>query len=104
MMDYDLWLEPEVHDARKSLPGNVRQQVRRAIDHLAIDPRPSTSAPLDVADLVVSLGIEVRRLQLRPWRILYAVNDDERWVWVLAIRRRLPYDYEDLDALLAKLR
>jgi hypothetical protein len=35
MSDYDLLLEPQVHDARKQLPGNVRQQVNRAIDGLA---------------------------------------------------------------------
>lgn len=104
MTSYDLWLEPEVHHARQDLPGNFRQQIKRAIDHLAADPRPSTSAPLDVSEIDVPLTVEVRRLRLIPWRIIYAVNDDEHWVWVLAIHRRPPYDYEDLDQLVAKLR
>lgn len=30
MTPYELWLEPEVHDARKRLPGNVRQWLKRA--------------------------------------------------------------------------
>jgi mRNA-degrading endonuclease RelE of RelBE toxin-antitoxin system len=104
MTSYDLWLEPEVHHARQSLPGNFRQQVKRTIDHLAADPRPSTSAPLDVSEIDVPEAVEIRRLKLIPWRVIYAVNDDEQWVWVLAIHRRPPYDYEDLDRLVAKLR
>ena len=104
MTAYDLWLEPEVHQARKDLPGNVRQQIKRAIDQLAADPRPSASIPVDVSKTDVPLAVEVRRLRRTPWRIIYAVNDDEHWVWVLAIRRRPPYDYEDLDRLVARLR
>jgi mRNA-degrading endonuclease RelE of RelBE toxin-antitoxin system len=57
-----------------------------------------------VSEIDVPLAVEVRRLRLPPWRIIYAVNDDEQWVWVLAIYRRPPYDYEDLDQLVAKLR
>jgi mRNA-degrading endonuclease RelE of RelBE toxin-antitoxin system len=103
MTSYDLWLEPEVHHARKDLPGNFRQQIKRAVEQLAVDPRPAGSAPLDVSEIDVPLAVEVRRLRLPPWRIIYAVNDDEQWVWVLAIYRRPPYDYEDLDQLVAKL-
>ena len=104
MTAYDLWLEPEVHQARKDLPGNVRQQIKRAIDHLTVDPRPSASIPVDVLKTDVPVAVEVRRLRQIPWRIIYAVNDDEQWVWVLAIRRRPPYAYEDLDRLVARLR
>jgi mRNA interferase RelE/StbE len=104
MTSYDLWLEPEVHHARKDLPGNIRQQIKRAIEHLASEPRPSTSTPLDVSEIDVPVAVEIRRVRLTPWRIVYAVNDDEHWVWVLAIHRRPPYDYEDLDRLVARLR
>ena len=104
MTSYDLWLEPEVHHARKDLPGNVRQHIKHAIDHLASEPRPTTSTPLDVSEIDVPAAVELRRVRLTPWRIIYAVNDDEHWVWVLAIRRRPPYDYEDLDRLVARLR
>jgi hypothetical protein len=30
-MSYDLFLDPEVHAARRELPGNLRQRVRRAV-------------------------------------------------------------------------
>ena len=36
--------------------------------------------------------------------MIYAVNDGEGWVWVLAVRQRPPYDYEDLDELVARVR
>jgi len=76
MTSYDLWLEPEVHHARKDLPGNFRQQIKRAVEQLANDPRPASSAPLDVSEIDVPAAVEVRRLRLPPWRIIYAVNDD----------------------------
>ncbi len=48
MTPYELLVEAEVHEARKRLPGHVRQRVQRALDDLADDPRPSQSEDLDV--------------------------------------------------------
>jgi mRNA interferase RelE/StbE len=48
--------------------------------------------------------VEIRRLRLDPYRILYAVNAAESWVWVLAVRRRPPYDYADLSDLIDRLK
>lgn len=103
-MRYELLLEPEVHEARKHLPGHVRQQVKRALDNLADEPRPPKSRDLDLVGWDVPPGVELRRLRLDPGRIVYAVNDDEGWVWALAVRRRPPYDYDDLSELIARLR
>ena len=103
MTSYELLIEPEVHQARKALPGYVRQRVRRAIDVLADQPRPPESQDLDTTGLGVPPGVEVRRLRLAWWRIIYAVHDQEGWVWVLAIHRRPPYDYEDLGELVRRL-
>jgi mRNA-degrading endonuclease RelE of RelBE toxin-antitoxin system len=58
----------------------VRQRLKRAIDALAQNPRPSESRTLDVADLEVPSGVEFRRLRVERWRIVYAVNDAETWV------------------------
>lgn len=102
-MSYDLFLEPEVHETRKELPGNLRQRVRRLIDALANTPRPAESQPLDVADIVLPSTIELRRIRIERWRIVYAVCDADNWVWLLAIRRRPPYDYEDLPDLVSRL-
>jgi mRNA-degrading endonuclease RelE of RelBE toxin-antitoxin system len=101
---YDVFVEQQVHQARARLPGNVRQRIRRLIGELGHEPRPAGSALLDVMGLELPPAIEARRYRLDPWRLVYAVNDEARWVWVLAIRRRPPYDYEDLADLVARLR
>ena len=94
-----LLIEPEAHAARERLPGHVRQRLKRAIESLADDPRGHRSSALDLSDIQVPPGIELRRLRIGQWRVIYAVNDNDGWVWVLAIRRRPPYDYEDLGDL-----
>ena len=104
MTPYDLLVEPEVYDARKNLPNNMRQRIKRAIDDLSLNPRPAQSEVVDVSGLDVDSGVEVRRLKIMPWRVIYAVNDFLKWVWVLAVRRRPPYDYEDLSELVEKLK
>ena len=103
-MKYDVYLEREVHRSRTRLPGNVRQRVRRAVGALSEDPRPPKSTPLDVSGSDVPAGVEVRRYRLDAWRLVYAVNEEAKWVWVLAVRRRPPYDYADLAELVAGLR
>lgn len=102
-MTYDLFLEPEVYDARRELPGNLRQRVRRMIDALAETPRPAESQLLDLADVVLPPVIEMRRIRVERWRIIYAVCDTEHWVWLLAIRRRPPHNYDDLPELVRSL-
>ena len=98
-----LWIEPEAHSARKALPGNIRQRVKRVLDALANEPRPASSRELDVSDIGIPTNIEIRRVRLDKWRILYAVNDTDGWVWILQIRKRPPYQYENLPALAAKV-
>jgi len=44
---------------------------------------------------------ELYRIRMDRWRILYLVDEAERTVDVLAVRRRPPYDYGDLEQLLA---
>ena len=102
-MRHRLLLEPEVHADRKRLPGNVRQRLRRAIVNLASDPRPPHSRSLDVTDLNVPPRVELRRIRMGNWQIVYAVNDAEGWVWVLAIRRPPPHDYQDLAVMLEEI-
>jgi mRNA interferase RelE/StbE len=100
---YALLIEPDAHQERKRLPGHVRQRIRQTFDDLAEDPRPPHSQSLDVAGLDVPPGVEVRRLRIQQWRVIYALNNDEHWVWILAVRQRPPYNYEGLDDLIAKL-
>jgi mRNA interferase RelE/StbE len=104
---YRLLVEPAVHAQRRALPGNVRQRIKQAITALADDPRPHDSRGLDISPLRdqvnVPAGIEVRRLRLEHWRVVYIVDEEWQTVTVLAIRRRPPYDYQDLGELIARL-
>jgi len=96
MPPYDLLIEPIAHKQRKRLPGHIRQQIKRAIDDLAQHPRPHYSQALDTTGLDVPEDVEPRRIRIGRWRLIYAVNDVEKWVWVWGVRKRPPYDYEDL--------
>jgi mRNA interferase RelE/StbE len=102
-----VFLEPKVHDQRRELPGTVRQRLRRVIDGLGSDPRPHNSQELDLAKLGESVnvprGVELRRLRIEHWRIVYVVDENWEVVIVLTIRRRPPYDYEDLRDIIAGL-
>ena len=100
---YELLIEATSHAERKNLPGHIRQQVKRTIRSLALEPRPHTSETMDVAGLDVPRDIELRRIKLEHWRIVYAVNDVERWVWIWGVRKRPPYNYQDLTEFASKL-
>jgi len=93
---YTLYVTPTARKEMKSLPGNIRQRVRRTVAALAENPRPAKSKVLDVP----GLPCEVRRLRLDRWRIVYAVTEADQVVDVLAVRKRPPYDYGDLESLL----
>jgi mRNA interferase RelE/StbE len=41
-------------------------------------------------------------MRLDQWRIVYAITDSELTVDVLAVRKRPPYDYGDLEDLIAE--
>ena len=100
---YELLIEAAAHTERKNLPGYIRQLVKRAIATLALEPRPHTSEALDTTGLDVPRDVELRRIKLEHWRIIYAVNDAEQWVWVWGVRKRPPYDYQDLTEFVARL-
>jgi mRNA interferase RelE/StbE len=103
MSPHDLLIEPEALESRHSLPGNMRQRIKRAIGDLAEQPRPAHSLALDTADFDLPLGVELRRLRIDRYRVVYAINDREDWVWVLTIRKRPPYGYDDLKDLVGRV-
>ena len=98
-MSYRVWIDPPAIEEMKATPGYVRQRLKRAMLALGTDPRPSDSKALEWPPE----RFEPRRLKLRNWRIVYAVDDSDRWVWVLAVRKRPPYDYGDIGVLLQRL-
>jgi mRNA-degrading endonuclease RelE of RelBE toxin-antitoxin system len=96
---FHVWVDPEVHRVGSSLPGNIRQRVKRIITHLATDPRPANSKPLDTEGLNTPEDVELRRVRMEKWRILYAINERDGWVWILRGQQRPPYQYDDLDEI-----
>jgi mRNA interferase RelE/StbE len=109
MKNYRIFVIPSAWDEIRDLPGNMRQRVRRTIDALEENPRPSESKLLrlpatnSVEQSEVSEAKEVfelRRIRMERWRILYIINDGDETIDVLAVRKRPPYDYGDLSSLL----
>lgn len=99
MTPYQVFITPRALKEAKELPGHLRQRIRRAIQALADDARPTNSKELDVR----GLSQEVRRLRLGKWRVVYAISEGDSIIDILAVRKRPPYDYGDLNALLSEL-
>lgn len=105
MKDYRVEVDRDVRKRVYKLPGNIRQRVIRALRSLRQNPRPSNSTALDPlkVDLHLPARTELRRIRLEAWRIVYFIEEGDALVSVLAVRKRPPYRYEDLEALMADL-
>ncbi len=79
----------------------MRQRVIRALCTLEQEPCPHNSRPLnaDKAGIALEPGTELRRIRIASWRIVYFVEQEWALVSVLAIRKRPPYQYGDLNEL-----
>ncbi len=96
MTSYSLFVLPRVLKDIDALPGNIRQQVRRSLRLLPVDPESSASKRLDYD---MKLGREVWRLKLGSWRIIYVIDREMKQIYVVGVRKRPPYQYEDLNGL-----
>jgi len=96
---YRVYITPDALREIKALPGHMRQRVKRAIQALADNPRSSSSQALDLP----GFEHELRRLRLDKWRVVYAITEADNAVDVLAVRKRPPYDYGDLEILLQRV-
>lgn len=99
MTRYQVYITPSAWAEVKALPGHMRQRVRQVVATLGKEPRPSEGKMLVLPDMAV----EVWRLRIDRWRIIYLITEVDAVVDVLAIRKRPPYDYGDLSTLLAGL-
>jgi mRNA-degrading endonuclease RelE of RelBE toxin-antitoxin system len=98
-----LWIEPAALDQIAALPGYVRQRIRRAVSDLRTTPRPTYSRTLAIPSDVQLEGLEACRLRIDSWRVLYVIDQEWQSITVLAIRKRPPYNYEDLSELLGRV-
>ncbi len=96
MTSFSVYVLPRALDQVERLPGHVRSRVRRAALDLEHNPQPAQSKRLSF-----DLGSDrsLYRLRLDAWRVVYLVDDSAGQIYVLAVRRRPPYDYDDLADL-----
>ena len=80
-MVYKVVFRDEARKAFERLDRAVREQVGRAIDRLADNPRPGQATQL-VGDP------RTWRVRAGDWRILYEIRDDEIMVLILDVKRR----------------
>lgn len=91
-MPYQLKYTAEAKDALPAIPGYYRQQIRRAIEGLAVNPRP----------VMAEVTRQPNRLKLKfdRWRLIYDVNDEDEIIRILRIRlKRGPETHQGLDDL-----
>jgi mRNA-degrading endonuclease RelE of RelBE toxin-antitoxin system len=98
-----LWIEPVAFDEITALPGHIRQRIRRAVNDLHNAPRPTYSRALEIPADVQIEGLEARRLRIDSWRVLYVIDEEWEIITVLAVRKRPPYNYDDLRDLLGRV-
>jgi mRNA interferase RelE/StbE len=101
MVSYRVEVTKEVRSEIRNLPGNMRQRVMRTLRALEREPHPPDSRPLDPVKAGIELepGVELNRIRMASWRIVYLIEEEWQLVSVLAIRRRPPYQYDDLGEL-----
>jgi len=100
MPRYNVYVRPEARKEIDRLAGHVRERVRRAVLGLQDDPRPSQGKCMEY-DLGPSR--QLWRLRLEAWRVVYLIDQEWNQVYVLGVRKRPPYQYEDLASLLDEM-
>jgi mRNA interferase RelE/StbE len=98
-MSYEVWIPPDVWRDVRRLPGHVRQRIKRAINDLKSEPRPSYGKRLEWSET----NVELWRLRLDRWRVVYLIDETDHWIGILTVRKRPPYDYGDLTDLLVEV-
>ncbi len=88
----------------RNLPGNMRHLIFREIQALENNARPYSSKGMrSTRNFEIPSGIKLRRIRMDRWRVVYVVEQNLSLVTVLAIRKRPPYQYEDLEELLEEV-
>jgi mRNA interferase RelE/StbE len=93
-MKYRLERLPSVSRQLKTLPGRIQQEVNRALGDLAFDPYAPDAEEL--RDHYRGLW----KIKVDGWRILYRVNEADRVVTVITVKRRDRNTYTRIFSLL----
>lgn len=93
-MKYHLKRLPRVSRQLRTLPNRIRQEVSRAIDDLVSEPYPPDAEEL--RDQYQGIW----KIKLDGWRIFYRVNETDRLVTILSVKRRDRNTYLHIFSLL----
>jgi mRNA interferase RelE/StbE len=101
MASFRVELTAEARKELRNAPGHLRARILQVLHTLEHDQKPTGSCQLDVTQLKspLSSGMSLWRIRLDAWRVIYVVDTEDEVVSVLAIRRRPPYAYQDLESL-----
>lgn len=89
-MKYTVKIPRQVLREIETLPGHMRQRVRRAVAELSTEPRPPGAK---------ALRGELEgyyRVRINSYRIIYAIEDDILVVLIVRIAKRTAQTYNDL--------
>ena len=102
MASYHVEVASQARKEIRDLPGNMRQRMIRTLRALKQEPRPVNSRVLDSdkAGIELRSGAELYRIRIASWRVVYLVENELRLISVLAVRKRPPYQYNDLEELI----
>ncbi len=87
MTPYRLKIPKAVRQEIESVPGHMRQRVKRAIAELAIEPRPADASELE--DELAGFW----RIKLADYRIIYSIDNDIITVEIIRVARRTSKTY-----------
>ena len=104
MASFRVELTDEARKELRNAPGHLRARILQVLHTLEQDQKPAGSRQLDVTQLKppLSAGLSLWRIRLDVWRVIYVVDTEDEIVSVLGIRRRPPYQYEDLESLVQR--
>lgn len=105
MVSYRVEVSKQARKEIRQLPGYFRQPVIQTLRNLKEEPRPVNSRMLDTgkAGIEITATMEMYRIRIDRWRIIYVIEEDLHLISVLAVRKRPPYQYEDLAKLVKVL-
>ncbi len=93
-MPYRLDVKRRAQRQLRKLPTRVYDEVVQAILELEYDPHPP------VADSLRDQYDDVYKIKVDGWRIFYTIDEDDRIVRVINVKRRTRDTYNSLYSLL----
>lgn len=89
-MSYRIRIRRDVQRQIDAMPGNLRQRIRRFINELPDNPRPSQASCLRGYP-------HIWRYRIERWRVVWRIYDDELLVVVVKVgRKHGPEFYTDV--------